>query len=75
MRVNEPDRAILHYQAALDIRPDHADAHHNWGVALARQGRLPDAITQFRMALAIRPDHAEAREYLQRATQIESQRH
>ena len=75
VRVNEPDRAILHYQAALDIRPDHADAHHNWGVALARQGRLPDAITQFRMALAIRPDHAEAREYLQRATQIESQRH
>ena len=51
-------------------RPDAADAMHNWGVALARQGKLEEAIAHFREALVAKPDHAEARDYLARATEL-----
>ena len=58
------DEAIPHYETALRIRPDNADAQHNWGVALAQEKRFPEAIEHFRAALAIEPGHVEARQYL-----------
>ena len=36
-------------------------AHHNLGVALARQGRLDEAIAHYRDALRIQPTYADAR--------------
>jgi tetratricopeptide (TPR) repeat protein len=68
--MEKPAEAIQHYTEALRIRPNHADAHLNWGVALARQGELSAAIEHFRSALEIKPGHPEAREYLQRATEL-----
>jgi tetratricopeptide (TPR) repeat protein len=68
VRLGKPADAIPHYQEALRIRPDHADAHHNWGVALAQQGKYAEAIEQFQHALDINPGHIEARDYLERAT-------
>src|SRR2546425_663473 len=68
--------AIEHFQQALRLLPDDADAHNNWGVALAHsnwgrvlalQGKHAEAIEHFRQALRIKPDLAEADTNLARA--------
>jgi tetratricopeptide (TPR) repeat protein len=55
-----PDRsgeAVAHFQAALRLRPDYADAHYNLGIALANQpGNMPEALRHFEAALKLRPD-------------------
>ncbi|PYO18112.1 MAG: hypothetical protein DMD88_18435, partial [Candidatus Rokuibacteriota bacterium] len=53
-----------HYQRALQITPDDADAHIHWGLALAQQGRLAEAIEHYRQALRINPGHADAQSNL-----------
>lgn len=40
---------------------DQAEAHYNRGNALARAGRLPEAIASYRRALELAPDHEDAR--------------
>src|SRR2546427_145891 len=52
--------AIEHYQRALQIRPEYAQAHYNLGVALAQQGKPAEAIEHYRQALRIKPDDALA---------------
>ncbi len=54
------DEAMAHYQKALEIKPDYAEAHNNLGVALAGRGRIDEAIAHYRKALEIKPDYAEA---------------
>jgi tetratricopeptide (TPR) repeat protein len=61
-----------HYAEALRIRPDEADAHFNWGVALAQQGKFGDAIPHFKAAVAIRPTFQTAQEYIDRAAKLQS---
>ena len=56
--------ASEHYQQALRLQPDYADAHYNWGNALAQQGKLAEASEHFRQALRIKPDHAAAQSNL-----------
>jgi tetratricopeptide (TPR) repeat protein len=56
--------AIGHYEQALRIKPDFADAHNNWGAALVQQGRRAEAIEHFQQALNIAPDYAQARSNL-----------
>lgn len=53
-----PD-AIAEYQAALRIDPGDAEAHTNFGNALAATGRMPEAIAEYQAALRIHPDSAE----------------
>ena len=43
-RVNE---AIAHFQKVLEIRPDYAETHINFGVALRQQGQLGQAMSSF----------------------------
>ena len=50
------DEAIGHFQSALNLKPDSANAHNNLGSAYSRLGRVPDAIGEFQKALDIRPD-------------------
>jgi tetratricopeptide (TPR) repeat protein len=52
----EDDGAIAHYQAALEIKPDFAEAHYKLGVALVRRGRIDEAIAHFGKTLEIKPD-------------------
>ncbi len=53
--------AIGHFEAALRIRPDHANARNNLGNALARlPDRAAEAIREYRQALQLRPHFAEA---------------
>ncbi len=54
------DEAIAHFQKALQIKPDYAEAHVNLGEALFQQGKVDEAMIHFQKALQIRPDYAEA---------------
>ena len=51
---------MKHYQAALRIRPDDANAHYHLGVALVSGGRTGEAIEHFQAALKINPDYSPA---------------
>ena len=59
-RQGEVDESILHYRAALRLRPDLAEAHNNLGIALFRKGELDEAIEHYREALRSKPDHPTA---------------
>jgi tetratricopeptide (TPR) repeat protein len=51
-------QSIVHFQAALRLRPDYARAHNDLGTSLVKLGRLPEAMAEYRAALAIDPDMA-----------------
>ena len=46
------------FRHALDVTSGNYLAHHNLGVALADEGRIPEAIEQYRAALQIEPNAA-----------------
>ncbi len=46
------------FRHALDVTSGNYLAHHNLGVALADDGRFPEAIAQYQAALQIEPDAA-----------------
>jgi len=52
----------------LQAKPDYAEAHNNLGVALAKQGRLKEAMSHFSEALRIKPSFREARDNMDRAS-------
>jgi tetratricopeptide (TPR) repeat protein len=52
--------AIGHFEQALRIKPDMAEAHYNLGLALQQTGRVQEAIKHYEQALRIKPDYAEA---------------
>ncbi len=53
-RGNVP-QAIRHFEIALRVYPEHADAHYNLGRALTQVGRVDEAIEHYREALEIKP--------------------
>jgi tetratricopeptide (TPR) repeat protein len=53
------DEAIAQYQKALQINPDHAQAHYNLGIALLEKDRVDEAIVQYQKALETDPDSAQ----------------
>ena len=52
--------AIHHYQAALQLNPEHAQAHHNLGLALHALQQFEQALSCFDRALTIQPNDADA---------------
>jgi len=56
-RTNE---ALVHYQKALALKPDFAEAHYNLGVTLVRRGQLDAGINHLETAIKIDPDYEKA---------------
>jgi tetratricopeptide (TPR) repeat protein len=59
----EPGReqeAALHFETALRLRSDYADAHNNFGTQWQRIGRTAEALAHFEAALRINPEFADA---------------
>jgi tetratricopeptide (TPR) repeat protein len=59
----QPQVAIPHFQEALRLNPNPADAaraHNNWGTALVNTGHLQEAIEHFQEALRLDPGSAQA---------------
>jgi protein O-mannosyl-transferase len=52
--------ATRHFQMAIEIKPNYAEAYYNLGVVLDRQGKPGEAIDHYQKALEINPNHAEA---------------
>jgi tetratricopeptide (TPR) repeat protein len=52
--------ALACFRQALRLRPDHARAHHNLGVALAEEKKYAEAAASLREALRCQPHYAEA---------------
>jgi tetratricopeptide (TPR) repeat protein len=48
------------YREVVQLKPDHAEAHNNLGIALGRMGRFDEAAAAHRDALRCRPDYPEA---------------
>ena len=54
------DKALAHFQAAVRLKPDYADAYNNAGTSLFLLGRIPEAIEQYEKALAYKHDYPDA---------------
>jgi tetratricopeptide (TPR) repeat protein len=57
----EHENAIRWYRKALEVNPNYAAAHANWGTCLMYQGKLDEAETHLKRAIALDPDLPEPR--------------
>ncbi len=60
LRVRQAGESLAHFDRALALKPDFANAWSNRGLALKELGRLEEALTCHDRALAVRPAYAEA---------------
>lgn len=58
LRANKCEEALAKFKDACDLRPDFADAHHQWGIALMKLGRPQDAVDQLKQACSLNPSSA-----------------
>jgi len=64
LAANKLEEVVLCYREAIGLQPRDATLHTNLGTALARLGRLTEAIPQFEAAVAIDPDLEAAKHNL-----------
>ena len=58
-RAGQPAQAVLKFQQALALAPDHinrAETLRNWGTALERLGKHREAVKKFEQAVALKAD-------------------
>ena len=55
-KMHEPEIALGHYQAALDLGADTAELHSNFGIVLQDLGRIDEALEQYGCTLALQPE-------------------
>jgi predicted O-linked N-acetylglucosamine transferase (SPINDLY family) len=60
MNKGKQEQAVLHFQQAVDFRPDLADAHNNLGLARAAQDMPDEAFACYQRALQAEPGHMGA---------------
>jgi tetratricopeptide (TPR) repeat protein len=56
LRANRNDDAAAELKRALSINPNSAEAHHNYGLTLAKLGDMPTAIAELKTATTLKPD-------------------
>ena len=56
----EQDKAIQHFNKAIELKPDFAIAYSNRGVTYLRKGEFDKAIQNFDKAIQLKPDYANA---------------
>jgi tetratricopeptide (TPR) repeat protein len=59
VHLNDLDQAVSGALAALDIKPECADAYHILGLSYLMKGQPDKAIKNFSMEVQISPDHAQ----------------
>lgn len=63
-REGKPRLAAQHYEAILQVAPEHPDALHYMGLAQHHLGNHDGAVNLIRRALAVAPDYVDARNNL-----------
>lgn len=58
-RIGQYNQLVNDYKRAVEHSPDHAMAHVNWGIDLAQEGRMEEALAKFEAASAIAPNRWE----------------
>ena len=59
-RKGRSDDAMLHYDKAIKLQPNYADAYYNRGTVLFAKGRTDEAIADWTKALETQPNDADA---------------
>jgi tetratricopeptide (TPR) repeat protein len=54
------DEGLKHSRRAVELAPDLAQAHNDFGFGLARRGRLAEAAAEYRTAITLQPAYDEA---------------
>ncbi len=62
MRRGDLNAAMVNYDSAIRLKPDHCIAISNKGVLLAKMGKTDEAIVLFRKALDLKPDYMAGHE-------------
>jgi protein O-mannosyl-transferase len=62
--IGKPADALPHYQEAVRLKPDYADAHNNMGTVLAALGKPEQAIESYNEALRLDPELAAGHQNL-----------
>ena len=52
--------ALVHLKKALELNPNYAEAHNNFGIALSQLGDMPAAGAEWNKALEIQPANLNA---------------
>lgn len=55
LRANRFQEASVKLKQAVDTAPDYAEAHYNYGLSLAKLGKLAPAVEQFHTAIRLKP--------------------
>jgi len=63
-QIGKPADALTHYQEAVRLKPDYAEAHNNMGTVLAALGKPEQAIESYNEALRLNPELAEGHQNL-----------
>jgi tetratricopeptide (TPR) repeat protein len=59
-RKGQPEEAMVHYEKAIQLQPNYADAYYNRGNILFGEGRIDEAMADWAKTLELRPNDADA---------------